>query len=156
MATHPTTGSLSAARRRHARLRTQRRIRRLALILVGITTCALVAWFVVRPPQNAAPPSIAVESGDQFFELMHTAASGAPPPPTASGIVFHVEYKNGQAVVTADNVPSSPCVSAGWKLVRRGMLSINGTTPIRVSAARLAELCNQSGAARVVWVPRPE
>ena len=58
--------------------------------------------------------------------------------------------------LVADHVPPSACVSVGWKLVRKGLLSINGTMPTRVSAAKLADLCNQEdGAAVLTWIPKP-
>jgi len=117
----------------------------------GTLVTALTVWLVIHIIHAPTPAS-----ADDFFEHMQAVAAGAPPPATGSGMVFHAERRNGQTIVTAENVPPGPCVSAGWKLVRRGTLTINGTTPTRVSAARLAELCNESATASVVWIPRPE
>lgn len=147
----PPTRTFSA-RRRAARRRA--RLKRYAL--AGGLTAALLAaatvWLLIRTG-HVIP---AADGAEQFLDHMVAASGGVAPPPTPGGPVFHVERKSsGQIVVTADNVPPGPCVSAGWKLVRRGMLSINGVTPTRVSAARLADLCNQSASATVVWIPRP-
>ncbi|MFD2233972.1 hypothetical protein [Phaeospirillum tilakii] len=139
-------------RRRAARRRA--RLKRYALAggLAATLLAAATVWLLIRADHGV--PSAA--GAEQFLDHMVAAAGGVAPPPSPGGPVFHVERKsNGQIVVTAERVPPGPCVSAGWKLVRRGMLSINGITPTRVSAARLADLCNQSDSATVVWIPRP-
>lgn len=140
-------------RRRAARRRA--RLKRYALAggLAAVLLAAATVWLLIRTDHGI--PSSA-DGAEQFLDHMVAAAGGVAPLAGPGGPVFHVERKsNGQIVVTAERVPPGPCVSAGWKLVRRGMLSINGITPTRVSAARLADLCNQSDSATVVWIPRP-
>jgi hypothetical protein len=58
------------------------------------------------------------------------------------------------AVVSIDKVPKKVCVMVAWDLYRFGTITINGTTPNRVSAERLAELCNEYDMATMTWTAR--
>jgi hypothetical protein len=101
--------------------------------------------------------SAKVAGPDAFLAQMMQAAEGVPMTENVFGGAIVVERSGSQLTITADRVPPGICVSVGWKLVRKGLLSINGTTPMRVSAARLADLCNQGeGTAVLAWSPRPE
>jgi len=114
---------------------------------------AIGAWMAFSPPSPQGLPSGA---GEVFFTQMQRAAAGEPVETSVFNGAIRTERKGGVTLVTAENVPPPLCVSVGWKLVRRGVLTINGITPMRVSAARLAELCNQTeGNATLLWAPRP-
>jgi hypothetical protein len=65
--------------------------------------------------------------------------------------------KTGQGAtrVTAHNLPPRVCAAAGWLLVRKGTLTINDTTPSRVSAAVIADLCHEKDMANISWSPKP-
>jgi len=120
----------------------------------GVVLALAVGIWIALP--SDAPRGLPSGAAETFFAQMQQAAAGEP----IESSVFHgairTERKGGVTMVTAENVPPQLCVSVGWKLVRRGVLTINGITPMRVSAARLAELCNQGeGTATVLWVPRP-
>lgn len=58
--------------------------------------------------------------------------------------------------VTVTGIPSKACVLAGWDLAKKGALAVNGVIPARISAGRLAELCNKDGGASLSWTPHPE
>jgi hypothetical protein len=49
--------------------------------------------------------------------------------------------KDGRVVVTVEGIPANACVSAGIRLAHVGVVSVNGNTPLRVSASRLSALC---------------
>lgn len=53
-----------------------------------------------------------------------------------------------------DKVPPKVCVLASWELSRTGIISVNGVTPQRVSAAVLVDLCNQGETAYLSWYPK--
>ena len=89
-----------------------------------------------------------------FMARMDAAAQGNPVAGHPGGAVIRVERNDDSLIVTATDVSPRDCVSAGWQLVRKGVLTINGTTPQRVSAAVLAELCNQQDSAVLRWAPR--
>jgi hypothetical protein len=127
--------------------------RTLALSAVALAVAALVGGALtfqagVRSGMAATP--------EAFTDQMEAVARGD------GESVHHVfggtirAVRNGSTLaLVADNVPPSACVSVGWKLVRKGLLSINGTMPLRVSAARLSELCNEGGGNAVLtWIPR--
>jgi hypothetical protein len=87
---------------------------------------------------------------------IRVAAEGTGPATHGFGGALTVTTVGGRPMVTAEAVPAKACVTAGWQLVRKGVLSINGVTPLRVSAARLAELCNSAGGlATITWMPKP-
>lgn len=121
----------------------------LAALLVAILGLG-TALFLLRPKAGPAAPS-----PEAFAEQMEQAAQGAPITTNLYGGTLRVERKNGLLTITADNIPPAICVSVGWKLVRRGLLGINGTVPLRVSAAKLSELCNQEDTNAVLtWTPK--
>lgn len=94
---------------------------------------------------------------EAFAEQMEAAArAGGGTLPHVFGGTIRTERNGSMLALVADKVPPSACVSVGWKLVRKGLLSINGTMPLRVSAAKLSDLCNQDdGGAVLTWIPKP-
>jgi hypothetical protein len=119
---------------------------------LGTVVVVVAAAALVLRPANIAT---AVVSPEAFVEQLEQAASGTPFDRTVYGTPMRIERKGNQVVITTDGIPPSVCVSVGWKLVRKGLLSINGVTPIRVSAAKLSELCYQDdNAATLAWAPK--
>ena len=118
----------------------------------AVLAAAAGGWLLFGHGSSA--PKVGPEG---LVQQMQQAAEGAPITENLYGGALVVERTGQTLVVTVDGIPPSICVSAGWKLVRKGLLSINGTTPNRVSAARLADLCNQGNATAILaWIPRPE
>ncbi|HXP97038.1 MAG TPA: hypothetical protein VN809_10030 [Telmatospirillum sp.] len=86
---------------------------------------------------------------------MEAAARGNAPPTNIFGGALKVAVQGGRTVVTVEGVPAGECVSSGWDLVRKGLLTVNGVTPNRVSAAILNELCHTEEKATLAWAPKP-
>jgi hypothetical protein len=105
-------------------------------------------------------PSITAGGGEPtpeaFAEQMEAAArAGGGTFPHVFGGTIRTERNGSMLALVADKIPPSACVSVGWKLVRKGLLSINGTMPLRVSAAKLSDLCYQEdGGAVLTWIPK--
>lgn len=97
-----------------------------------------------RPPDT---------SGGELSQVIRMAAKGVPAAPRKDGVTVRVLSGSGATVVTAEGVAPKICVSAGWNLVKGGTLTVNGLTPLRVSAAKLAELCNAGPTATITWTP---
>ena len=117
------------------------------LVVIGVFATAA---FLMRPKDqsDAVTP-------EAFVEQMQHAAEGAVYDRNVFGGALVVERKGNQTTITATNIPPNICVSVGLKLVRKGILTVNGSTPQRVSAAKLSELCNQEDANPVlIWSPR--
>jgi hypothetical protein len=110
-----------------------------------------VALLATQIPSRGLPHI----TGAALSHQIETAAKGVMPEGHLDGIVIRTVSSSGVIVVTAEQVPPKLCVSAGWDLVKDGTLSINGVTPMRVSAARLAELCNTNPPATLTWAPDP-
>lgn len=118
-------------------------------VILGVIALAIVGIFVVRSRAPAGPTAA------QFVEQMERAAQGDAAPSHLFGGGLAVAMNGGRATVTAENVPSKVCVLAGWPLSRKGIVSINGVTPARISAAGLATICNREGtSATLSWTPR--
>lgn len=117
-------------------------------VLPILAAVAAGVWFwQIRGGPGALPP---VDLVQQF----QSAAKGEVIERHIYGGEMTVDRNGGQVTVTARAVPPKACVSAGWELARKGVLTINGVTPIRVSAARLSDLCNDQDDATVTWMPR--
>lgn len=118
--------------------------------LLGLSAAVGLAFLIAQ-----LPPGLPHLTGAELSHQIEAAAKGASPEERHDGIVIRLLSSGGVMVVTADQVPPKLCVSAGWDLVKDGTLTINGVTPLRVSAARLAELCNANPPATLVWTPEP-
>ena len=92
-------------------------------------------------------------TGAELSHVIELASKGVPPAPRKDGIAIRTLSSSGVTVVTAENVPPKICVSAGWDLVKDGTLTVNGITPMRVSAAKLSELCYSGSSATITWMP---
>lgn len=129
--------------------------RRRLLVLAGaVAMLAAVgmAAFVLRPGSKGTP----APTPDAFAEQLESAArAGGGTIPHVFGGTIRSERNGNTLALVADNVPPAACVSVGWKLVRKGLLSINGTMPLRVSAAKLSDLCYQEESGAVLtWIPK--
>ncbi len=118
-----------------------------ALVLLIISGGA--TWLVGMAGQ--AKPAI---SPDLLVKQIEQAAQRTAPDHNIYGGALRVD-RNGQiASVTVTEIPPRACVLAGWDLSRKGLLSVNGVTPLRISAGKLAEICNDDDTATLTWIPR--
>jgi hypothetical protein len=117
-----------------------------AAIAGVLAMAAAVGWLILR---GGSGPAVSPEA---LAEQMEAAARGGTSGLNLYGGALVVDHSAGTVIV--DGLPPSVCVSMGWKLVRKGLVSINGVMPVRVSAAKLSELCNVYDTAAVVWTPR--
>ncbi|CUW39999.1 conserved protein of unknown function [Magnetospirillum sp. XM-1] len=128
--------------------------RPLALAGIVVLAAALGAGALLLQPRLKGGGAAATP--EAFAEQMEAAArAGGGTIPHVFGGTIRTERNGSMLALVADNVPPSACVSVGWKLVRKGLLSINGTMPLRVSAAKLSDLCYQEeGGAVLTWIPK--
>lgn len=73
--------------------------------------------------------------------------------------VFGGELKSlgegSRHAVVVTNIPNKACVEAGLALAKDGIISVNGVLPPRISAGKLAILCNDgNNASTLNWTPR--
>lgn len=88
----------------------------------------------------------------KFVEQIIKAAQGESPATHMFGGPLEVSTMNGVPVVIARGVPRRICAASGMRLVKKGLLSINGDTPTRISSAIITELCNkEDGDATIMW-----
>jgi hypothetical protein len=118
----------------------------LALVL-GAASLAAAAWFVL-PGKTAR-----LDPVEQLLDQMQAAAEGTVAPVHAFGGALTVARANGRSNITAEALPSKPCVQVGWRLSKEGTIIVNGVLPQRLSAAKLSELCSSEGGATLTWVP---
>lgn len=91
---------------------------------------------------------------DRVVGQMKAVLAGKAPSDPLFGVYPIVSGGGREAKVTIRMVPPKVCVLASWDLYRLGAVSVNGVTPLRVSAAKLVELCNEGEAATIVWSPK--
>jgi hypothetical protein len=90
----------------------------------------------------------------RLVEQIIGASEGNRTPVHVYGGPLIVEGGSSGMIVTALDLPPKVCASAGWLLVRKGILSVNETTPNRVSAVVISELCNERETASISWTPK--
>lgn len=124
--------------------------RLIAALLAGIAVGAASLWLLAT---LNGPPAKAEASPEALLQQIQDAAAGVVQSPHVFG--GNLQFMPGDDLVVADAVPQKACVQAGWSLVRGGVLTVNGVTPQRVSAALLADLCSRNPAgARLEWTRR--
>lgn len=117
----------------------------LALLAIGAIGWLMVSGSGGPPPAKPERPLVV---------QMEAAAHGTVPASNLFGGTLSAAREGGHTVITVDGVPSGECVSAGWELVHKGLLTINGVTPNRVSANRINELCHAQDPATLIWMPK--
>lgn len=120
------------------------------VLVTGLVAIALggglALWLLMDAENRAGDPT------DLLVAQMQAAGRGENPPPFhALGGALRTLYGQGRINVVAEDVPSGPCVKAGWRLAKSGTVIVNGVLPTRLSAAKLTELCD--GGATLTWVP---
>lgn len=85
---------------------------------------------------------------------MEAATRGSIPASNIFGGSLRVTSQGGHLAVMVEGIPASECVASGWDLVRKGVLTINGVTPPRISAAKINDLCHEEDVATLIWVPK--
>jgi hypothetical protein len=113
--------------------------------LAAMAAAAALAGYLIN--RDTSGPGA---SPDALATQMEAALHGAAPSLNVYGGPLMVD----QGSVTAAGIPPGACVSVGWQLVRKGLLSVNGVMPSRVSAAKLSELCNLYDIATISWTPK--
>lgn len=121
------------------------------LLAVTLAIGGYILW-----SRSQAPAENTGSETDRFVALMVESSHGNAPPSHMFGGAIRVTSMNGVPVVIAEGVPPRICSASGMKLVKKGLLSVNGTTPTRVSSAIITELCNKEGGgdATIMWAPK--
>ena len=112
-----------------------------------IALAAVASVWLAKP--TAEPPT-----GQILAVQMEAAAGGRNLDRHVFGGAIGVSMHEGRVAVTAEAVPSNACVSAGTRLAHSGVVSVNGNTPVRVSASRMTTLCFEQPTATLVWQPK--
>ncbi|MGE5547722.1 MAG: hypothetical protein ACM33T_12545 [Solirubrobacterales bacterium] len=102
-------------------------------------------------------PGDALTPEEKLVEQMTLAASGTVYPTHAFGGELSIQRGERGLNVIARNLPAKACVTVGWRLAKSGTIIVNGNMPVRLSAARLSEICAEPDAdatgATLTWVP---
>ncbi|BAE49088.1 hypothetical protein [Paramagnetospirillum magneticum] len=127
------------------------RIAAAALVALTLAIGGYIWWSRSQEPAESTSSET-----DRFVAQMVESAQGNAPPSHLFGGAIRVTSMNGVPVVIAERVPPRICSASGMKLVKKGLLSVNGVTPTRVSSAIITELCNKDGGgdATLMWAPK--
>ena len=118
-----------------------------ALAVCLLAGCAAIgAWLFWQSKDGPR------HSAADLVNQMTAAAQGAKASVHVFGGPLTVTKDGTLVSVTAEKVPADICVSASWALIRKGVVAIDGTTPPRVTATQLSELCHErEGGATLLW-----
>lgn len=129
----------------------KRRKRRIILALSLAALGGLGLWLVAGPGESKLTPE------QHLVEQMHLAGAGGAVAATHAlgGTLSVVRGERGVAV-QAEGLEAKTCVSVGWRLAPDGIVTVNGSTPARLSGAKLSELCamGENGLSTLTWVPK--
>ena len=121
------------------------------MVIAGVVLLVLLVGYLSLNAGWKVDASASSEA-EKFVQQIVQAAQGDAPATHMFGGPLKVSSKGGVPVVTAEGVPPSVCSASGPWLVRKGLLSVNGVTPVRVSLAIITELCNNvTGGATMMW-----
>ncbi|PKU23478.1 hypothetical protein [Telmatospirillum siberiense] len=116
--------------------------------MIALLLVILAVGLVIGLRERGDPPT------RPLVAQMEGATRGNIPAANIFGGALRVAVQGGRTVVTVEGIPPGECVSSGWDLVRKGLLTVNGVTPPRVSAAKLNDLCHEEDAATLIWSPK--
>ncbi len=125
----------------------------LAAVVVMVVLGGLSLWYGARHQggSNFADGNAFAAQVIAAGEAEPEAASDRPP----GGVLITRRVVEGRTVVVAEGVAPRICAAAGGILVRKGVLTVNGVTPNRISSAIITELCNsEDGDANIMWTPK--
>ena len=117
-----------------------------AAILVGS-----IVWQSSRSDRN----SIFLDAKTLTDQMIAAAKPGSDDAASTFGGQIKRKTVEGRITVVADKVPNRICAASGWQLVHKGVLTVNGVTPKRVSSAIITDLCySAKDEATMVWEPK--
>ena len=92
---------------------------------------------------------------DKLTAQIIAAANGVEDGSNMYGGKIKHKKIDGHSSIVVDKVPPRICAASGWELQHKGVLTVNGVTPKRVSSAIITEMCyNRNGDATITWEPR--
>lgn len=119
-------------------------------VLLALTVLGLAGVFWSMRSKGPAEPT-----PEALVQQIEDTALSAAPKANVYGGMIHSDHGSPPSITVA-GIPSQACVSAGWRLARSGIVTINGTMPQRISAAILSELCTQDSGNTLTWSPKGE
>lgn len=145
----------AASHRQHSRPRTQRppekqpRLGLWSAVVMAAVSVAVLVWLALQGPRDSAGATELVE------QMVAAVNSNDGATQHVLGGRLYTRREAGQVVVVADGLGQKECVQAGWALVKRGLVRVNGVAPQRVSAAVLAEMCAKADdTSKLEWLPK--
>ncbi|CAA7611580.1 conserved hypothetical protein [Candidatus Terasakiella magnetica] len=123
----------------------------IGLLLAATAVFGGWAWWSNSRSDEASGGSEAKRFAEQIF----AAAQGNAPATHMFGGRLRVAMVGDRLAVIAEGVPPKICSASGWSLSHKGILTINGITPVRISSGKVTELCNsEEGDAAIMWMPK--
>ena len=124
--------------------------RRAAILVLLAASAAIGAWAFWHGVEHR-------HTAAELVDQMNQAVTGISIPAHVFGGQLTVTKDGAMISVVAEKVPADICVSASWVLIRKGMVAINGTTPPRVTASQLSDLCHEKDeGATLTWTMKQD
>jgi len=99
---------------------------------------------------NRSSPPLNEVSASELILQMQMAAKGDV---AAAGNVYGGKLLVKDGNVQVDGIPRSACIQVSWKLIKTGMLSINGLVAQRVTGTSISKQCDSTNANVLAWSP---
>jgi len=136
------TGRKTTLSRKRWRLRI---IKAAAIIAIFLGAAGGLVLFYYN--KSSQPPNDA--SASELILQMHMAAKGD----VATSNIYGGKLAAKDGNVQVDGIPRSICIQVSWKLIKAGMLSINGLVAQRVTGASISKQCDSQNANVLAWTP---
>ncbi len=121
----------------------------------GAAALTMVSWLLTQWSGGTSTESTTLADARMFTSQVLDAASDSGEVRHLFGGQIKVVESGGRIVVVAENIPPRVCGASGWTLARKGLLTINGITPNRLSRAIVIDLCGrEGGGANLMWIPK--
>ena len=134
---------------RKATLSRKRRRHRIIVVTMASLFLAAVGIVAIFYDNRSSPPLNEVSASELILQ-MQMAAKGDV---AAAGNVYGGKLLVKDGNVQVDGIPRSACIQVSWKLIKTGMLSINGLVAQRVTGTSISKQCDSTNANVLAWSP---
>ena len=117
-----------------------------AVIAIFLGAAGGLAFFYSN--KSTQPPNDA--NASELFSQMQMAAKGNI---TRASNVYGGKLSANDGNIQVDGIPRSACIQVSWKLIKTGMLSINGLVAQRVTGVSISKQCDSTNANILEWAP---
>ncbi|KIL98484.1 response regulator receiver protein [Paramagnetospirillum magnetotacticum MS-1] len=134
---------------RKATLSRKRRRHRIIAVIMASIFLAATGSIAILYDKRSSPPLNEVSASELILQMQMAAKGDVAAASNVYGGKLLVKDGN----VQVDGIPRSACIQVSWKLIKTGMLSINGLVAQRVTGTSISKQCDSTNANVLAWSP---